>query len=215
MSPPKKITVVVSGSGSNLQALIDAANTSRLPNVQFVRVLSDRKDAFGLQRAGKADIQTKVHSIVPYKHLPDTLEDVASSPRRKAYDADLAKMILQDQPDIVIFAGFMRIVTPSFLAPLAKAGVPIINLHPSLHGDLVGAHCIEDAWEEFRQGRREKTGVMVHYVIEEVDLGEPILQREVLIEGCGSLDELKQKIHATEHPTLVEATRLVLERQCT
>jgi phosphoribosylglycinamide formyltransferase len=108
----------------------------------------------------------------------------------------------------------MRILTTSFLDPLQSSNppTPIINLHPSLHGDLVGAGCIKRAWEEFTAGKRTKTGVMVHYVIAEVDMGEPVVQQEVDMEGCASLEELEGRIHATEHGLIVEGTRRVLER---
>ncbi|CAK4029515.1 related to phosphoribosylglycinamide formyltransferase [Lecanosticta acicola] len=211
MSSPRRITVLISGNGSNLQALIDASNTSPLPNVEIVKVISDRKDAFGLQRAEKARIPRLVHNIVPYKHLPDNPSDPFSSERRKAYDADLSKHILSSKPDIVVCAGFMRIVTPSLLNPLQDAKVPIINVHPSLHGDLIGAHCIERAWEEFQAGKRKKTGIMIHHVIAEVDLGEPIVQEEVSIEGCGKLEDLQERLHKVEHTLIVEGTRKVLD----
>lgn len=207
-----KITVLISGSGTNLQALIDSCNTPALPHANIIRVISDRKDAYGLKRAADANIPTIYHGIVPYKKKhPDTSPNPTFDEARRAYDADLANIVLADKPDIVVCAGFMRIVTTAFLTPLLHPNVPIINLHPSLHGDLVGAHCIERAWEEFQQGKRKKTGVMVHYVIAQVDMGEPIVQREVEIEGCASLKELEERIHAAEHPLIVEGTKRVLE----
>lgn len=214
-SSPARITVLISGSGSNLQALIDASTTPSLPNTQIIRVISDRKDAYGLQRARAASIPTSHHGILPYKKLhPDrsTTQTPEFHAARQAYDADLAALVLADSPALVVCAGFMRILTPSFLDPLARAKVPIINLHPSLHGDLVGAGCIERAWEEFRKGERRKTGIMIHYVIAEVDLGEPIVQREVEMEGCGTVEELQKRIHEEEHLLIVEGCRVAIER---
>ena len=75
----------------------------------------------------------------------------------------------------------------------------------------MGAHCIERAWEEFQQGKRVKTGIMIHFVISEVDEGEPIVQQEVSIEGCGTLEELQERLHECEHGLIVEGTRVVLE----
>jgi phosphoribosylglycinamide formyltransferase len=211
--PPTRITVLISGSGTNLQALIDASKTSSLPNTTFVRVISDRKSAFGLTRASDAHISTAYHSILPYKKShPDTSPNPQFAAAREAYDADLAKLVLADEPQLVVCAGFMRILTPSFLTPLSTANVPIINLHPSLHGDLIGASCIERAWEEFEQGKRKNTGIMIHYVIKEVDLGEPIVQKEVGIEGCQSLEDLQKRIHEAEHVLIVEGTRRVVEK---
>lgn len=211
---PVRITVLISGSGTNLQALIDASNTPALPNVQLVRVISDRKAAYGLTRAQNAHIPTTYHAWLSYKKqypADDPSAPVQNSPARNAYDADLVPLILHDQPSIVVCAGFMRILTPSFLNPLAEKGVKIINLHPSLHKDLIGAGCIERAWEEFEQGKRTKTGIMIHYVIAEVDLGEPIVQQEVDIQGCGTLGDLQERIHQAEHGLIVEGTRRVVE----
>lgn len=214
MSSPAKIAVLISGSGSNLQALINA-NTSTpptLPNTSFTRVISDRASAYGLQRATTAGIPTSTLGILPYKkRFPDPSGSPAFQTAREAYDADLAALVLQDKPDLVVCAGFMRILTGKFLEPLEKAGVKIINLHPALHGDLVGAGCIERAWKEFEEGKRTKTGVMVHYVIAAVDEGEPICQREVDMEGCKSLAELEERIHAVEHGLIVEGARKVAE----
>lgn len=209
-----RITVLISGSGSNLQAIIDSCNTNALPDAKIVRVISDRKDAYGLKRAEAASIPTTYHGILPYKKkYPDRSDKPAFDEARKAYDADLSNIVLADRPTIVVCAGFMRILTTSFLDPVKHAGVPIINLHPSLHGDLVGAGAIKRAWEEFQAGKRVKTGVMIHYVIAEVDMGEPIVQQEVDIEGCGSLEELETRIHETEHGLIVEGTRRVLEKE--
>jgi phosphoribosylglycinamide formyltransferase len=212
MAQPTKIAVLISGSGTNLQALIDASQTPSLPNVTFTRVISDRKDAYGLQRAQTANIPTTYHGILPFKKShPDTSTPPTFLAARQAYDARLAELILADKPDLVVCAGFMRIVTPPLLEPLAAANVPIINLHPALHGDLVGAGCIERAWEEFVAKKRTKTGIMIHHVITEVDLGEPIVQREVSIEGCESLADLQGRIHEAEHKLIVEGTRRVVE----
>lgn len=207
---PARITVLISGSGTNLQAIIDACNGPALANAKVSRVISDRKDAYGLKRAEDANIPTHYHGILPYKkRYPDA--DGVFQEARQAYDADLASLVLADQPDIVVCAGFMRIVTPSFLVPLSSAKTPVINLHPSLHGDLIGAHCIERAWDEFQAGKRTKTGIMVHYVITEVDMGEPILQQEVSIEGCNTLEDLQERLHKCEHSIIVEGTKAVFQ----
>ena len=208
----EKITVLISGSGTNLQALIDSCNTTTLPNAKIVRVISDRKDAYGLKRAETAGVPTTYHGILPYKKKhPDNTSNPTFEEARQAYDADLANIVLADTPSIVVCAGFMRILSTSFLSPLQASHTPIINLHPSLHGDLVGAGCIKRAWEEFQQGKRTKTGVMVHFVIAEVDMGAPIVEQEVGMEGCGSLEEVEERIHSVEHGLIVEGTRRVLE----
>ncbi|KAK3718903.1 Bifunctional purine biosynthetic protein ADE5,7 [Vermiconidia calcicola] len=210
---PSKITVLISGTGTNLQALIDSRNSDALPNANIVRVISDRQKAHGLERAKKNGIPTTYHGILPYKKkYPDNSSDPQHEAARKAYDADLADLVLADTPSIVVSAGFMRILTTSFLDPVKAANIPIINLHPSLHGDLIGANCIQRAWDEFQAGKRTKTGVMVHCVIAEVDMGEAVVQQEVGMGGCGSLEELNERIHACEHGLIVEGTRRVLEK---
>lgn len=210
-SSPKKIFVLISGSGSNLQALIDACDNGRIPNARIVHVVSDRKNAYGLKRAEAKDIPTTYHGILPFKkRFPDDSADPQFEEARRVYDEALAKIVLESAPDIVVCAGFMRIVTPSFLEPLQTANVPIINLHPSLYGDLVGAHCIEDAWKEFQAGKRSKTGIMVHFVITDVDKGAPILQQEVDMRGCATLEDLQDRIHKTEHGLIVDGTAKVL-----
>ena len=206
-----RITVLISGSGTNLQALITACNTIALPKAKIVRVISDRKDAYGLQRAQAVDIPTTYHAYLPYKKKhPDTSEHPHWQEARRAYDAELAQLVLADKPDIVVCAGFMRILSTAFLDPVAKIGTPIINLHPSLHGDLVGADCIEVAWEQFEAGKRQKTGIMIHYVIAAVDMGEPIVQEEISMEGCQTLTELKDRIHEVEHGLIVKGTAVVI-----
>ena len=213
-SPEQKarITVLISGSGTNLQALLDACGTQRLPNAKIVRVISDRKDAFGLKRAEQAGVATTYHGIVPFKkQFPDTSEKPQFQEARRAYDQRLAEIVLEDRPDIVVCAGFMRIVTTAFLDRVKSVRVPVINLHPSKHKDLVGAGCIQRAWEEFEAGKRTETGVMVHYVIEEVDMGEPILEASVDIQGCKHLQELEERIHHKEHGLIVDGTKTAID----
>ncbi|KAK5122470.1 hypothetical protein LTR85_004054 [Meristemomyces frigidus] len=210
---PARITVLISGSGSNLQALIDACNTEALPNAKIARVLSDRKDAYGLKRAEAAHIPATYHGILPYKKQhPDESKDPQWQEARRAYDADLAQHVLADNPEIVVCAGFMRILSTAFLDPVKISKTPIINLHPSLHGDLIGAGCIKRAWDEYEAGKRTKTGIMIHYVIAEVDMGEPIVQEEISIEGCKTLKELEERIHQHEHGLIVKGTKTAVEK---
>jgi len=208
-SPQTKLTVLISGTGSNLQALIDACNTS-LPATKIVRVISNRKDAFGLKRAEKAGIATKYHNLVSYKkEHPATEEGIATA--RSEYDRELARLVLRDEPDMVVCAGWMHILAPTFLDPLEKAGVPVINLHPALPGQFNGAHAIDRAYAAFQEGKIEHTGIMIHYVISEVDMGQPILTRNVEIKKTDTLDELEERIHSNEWELIVQGTRQVAE----
>lgn len=108
----------------------------------------------------------------------------------------------------------MHILAPTFLAPLALAGIPVINLHPALPGAYDGTRAIERAYNDFQDGKLEggKTGVMIHYVISEVDRGEPILVREVEVRPGEGLGELEERIHGVEHEAIVEGTRRAVER---
>ncbi|KAK0270517.1 Bifunctional purine biosynthetic protein ADE5,7 [Friedmanniomyces endolithicus] len=211
LPPPARITVLISGKGTNLQALVDACNTDHLPNSNIVRVVSDRKNAYGLQRAQAVSIPTTYHGILSYKQkYPDSDPEPKFDAARKAYDADLASILFKDQPDLVVCAGFMRILTTAFLNPVKEKKIPIINLHPSKPGDLLGADCINRAWDEFEAGTRTETGIMIHYVIEEVDMGEPIVSETINITGCQSLEDLEAKIHDREHGLIVKGAKTAL-----
>jgi phosphoribosylglycinamide formyltransferase len=141
MSAPIRTTVLISGNGSNLQAVIDKIAAQQL-NAKIVRVLSNRKDAYGLERARKANIPTQYHNLVQYKkQQPATPEGVQAA--REEYDAELARLILADEPELVVCLGFMHVLSPRFLEPLQAAGVRIINLHPALPGAFNGVVSIE------------------------------------------------------------------------
>lgn len=114
MSAPIRTTVLISGNGSNLQAVIDKIAAQQL-NANIVRVLSNRKDAYGLERARKANIPTHYHNLVKYKkQQPATPEGVQAA--REEYDAELARLILADEPELVVCLGFMHVLSPRFWA---------------------------------------------------------------------------------------------------
>ncbi len=132
--PETRVTVLISGEGSNLQALIDASTTT-MPYLKIVRVISNKAQANGLNRAKMASIPTRYQNLVSGKYYQSGEKDpnVKRAARQK-YDADLAAIVLEDSPDIVVCAGWMHILTPEFLEPLAKRKVDVINLHPALPG---------------------------------------------------------------------------------
>lgn len=210
-----QILVLISGTGTNLQALIDAT-TSSPPRIQakISHVIANlgQKAKPGLERARKAGIPTTVKTLKSYKdQVPTRYPDQTIA--RESYDADLAQFILHDiqRPILIVCAGWMHILAPAFLAPVKAAGIPIINLHPALPGAFNGAHAIERAWNAFREGKIEKTGVMIHYVIEEVDEGQPIVVKEIDIQPNESLESLESRIHEIEHEAIVEGTNIALE----
>lgn len=230
-TPQYNLTVLISGNGSNLQALIDACESGALPNTRITHVISkhasplfpsnpkltnsafhSRLKAYGRERARAASIPDTYHNLVPYKKKhPSTPAGIESA--RAEYDADLASIILAStpRPDLIVCAGWMHIVTPSFLTPIAAAGIKIINLHPALPGEFAGAGAIERAWRAGREEGLKRTGVMIHEVIAEVDAGEAIVTAEVeLMEGEG-LEGLEGRMHGVEHGLIVEGTRRALE----
>ncbi|KAI5849581.1 formyl transferase [Morchella snyderi] len=206
-----RLLVLISGNGSNLQALIAAttSTTSTPPALpaRIIHVISNKKAAFGLTRAASANIPTTYHNLLPYKKQH---ADIAAA--RHAYDAELARLILEQKPDMVVCAGWMHIFSDAALQPLAEAGVGIINLHPALPGQFDGAGAIERAYEAFQRGEIGGTGIMVHWVIGEVDRGEPIVVREVEMVAGESLEELEERIHKVEHVEIVNGTRMALKR---
>jgi len=109
-----------------------------------------------------------------------------------------------------VCAGWMHILAPAFLGPIKSAGIPIINLHPALPGAFNGAHAIDRAWSAFQEGKIKKTGVMIHYVIEEVDEGEPIVVKEIEMHEAESLEALEERIHKVEHQAIVEGANIAL-----
>jgi phosphoribosylglycinamide formyltransferase len=131
------LTILISGNGTNLQAVIDKIEAQQLP-ATIVRVISNRKAAYGLERAKRAGISTLYHNLLKYKkHHPSTEQGMQAA--REEYDRDLAQMVLQDRPALVICLGFLHVLTRSFLDPMEKAQVKIINLHPALPGAFSGS----------------------------------------------------------------------------
>jgi formyltetrahydrofolate-dependent phosphoribosylglycinamide formyltransferase len=187
----KRLVVLISGNGSNLQAILDACAQGEL-NARVVAVISNKADAFGLTRARRAN----VHAILKAK---DKSQD------RRAYDAELAELIASFEPDFIILAGWMRILTSAFLDKFANR---VVNLHPALPGTFPGTHAIERAFDAFQRGEISHTGVMVHLVPDEgVDNGPVLAQEIVPIEKNDTLETLETRIHQVEHRLLVDTIK--------
>lgn len=182
-----RLVVLVSGNGSNLQALIDAVADGRVP-ARIAGVVSNRAQAFGLERAKAARIPTLVLS---HKGRPD----------RASYDRALAELVGGFEPDLVVLAGFMRVLGRPFLR---RFGERIVNLHPALPGMFPGVDAIGRAWEAAKRREIDHTGVMVHRVVEEVDAGPVLGVARVDIDRGGTQAELEAAVHAAEHRLLVE-----------
>lgn len=195
---PQKIAVLISGNGTNLQAIIDAIRAGRL-DAEIPVVVSNRKQAYGLKRAQKAGIPTRYHPLKPYREAGRS---------RRAYDADLAAILQEYAPDWVVLAGWMHILSSAFLEHFPNR---VVNLHPALPGQFPGAHAIADALAAFKQGEVSETGVMIHLVPDEqVDAGPVLATQSVSIRPGDTEERLAQRIHAVEHELLVETlTQLV------
>jgi phosphoribosylglycinamide formyltransferase-1 len=185
-----KLGVLISGRGSNLQALIDAAADPSYP-AEIVIVISNKADALGLVRAAEAGIATRV---IPHREFPD----------RAAFDAALDTSLRDAGVELVCLAGFMRLLTPGFAQFWHNR---LINIHPSLLPAFKGLSPHADA---LAAGVRF-SGCTVHYVRPEMDAGPIILQAAVPVLDGDSEDDLAARILAAEHRSYPLAVRLIAE----
>jgi phosphoribosylglycinamide formyltransferase len=207
--------------GTNLQALIDALDTPALPKTRIALVLANRKAAYGLTRAAEANPQIPTSYIALKTYLTAN-----PGQTREDYDEAIAARVAELEPDLVVLAGWMHVLSPRYLDILAgKAAytsssgeqrtvvrpIETINLHPALPGAFDGAHAIERAYEAFQKGEVQGSGVMVHRVVKEVDAGAPVLVREVEIKKGESIEEFEKRLHEVEWRTIVAATAKVLD----
>ncbi len=187
----RRIVVLVSGGGTNLQALIDAETSGELKG-RIVGVVADRLDIGALERAATANIASAV--LLPEDH------------DRMSYDAALAHLVDEFQPGLVVLAGWRRILSPVFLNRHRT-----INLHPALPGAFPGLGAIERAFDAWRRDEIETSGVMVHWVPDGgVDDGPVVDSMEVGFESGDDLDRFEARIHAAEHELIVRATNTAL-----
>jgi phosphoribosylglycinamide formyltransferase 1 len=189
--PHSKFAVLISGNGSNLQAILDACASGEL-EAQVVAVISNKRDAVGLARAQRANVPAIV------KPKPKELD-------RRVYDAELADLVASYQPDWVVLAGWMRVLSSAFLDRFPQR---VVNLHPALPGIFPGTHAIDRAYEAYRAGTIDHAGVMVHLVPDEgVDDGPVLAQEIVPINPDDTLETLEARIHAVEHRLLVDTLK--------
>ena len=184
-----KIGVLLSGSGTNLQAIIDAIAEDGLP-VQIVHVLSSRPDAYGIERARAAGIPVTVY------------ED------REAADRRIAAVMAEAGAEYLVMAGYMRKLTPVVLDAFPDH---VLNLHPALLPSFKGAHAIQDAWD----AGVKVTGVTVHLANEDYDKGPIVAQRAVPVLPSDNIDVLEARIHETEHVIYPEVLRAIAEGRMT
>lgn len=188
---PSRLVVLVSGNGSNLQAILDACDSGELP-ASVVSVISNKADAYGLTRAKNAGIEAI--------HFPKLEKET-----RQEYDTRLASYVAAKSPDYIILAGWMRILSTSFLSSFPNR---VINLHPALPNVFPGTHAIERAFEAYQRGEIMHTGVMVHLVPDEgVDNGPVLASESIPIHAEDTFESLESRVHQLEHVLLVKTIK--------
>jgi phosphoribosylglycinamide formyltransferase-1 len=188
---PCKLVILLSGSGSNLQAFIDASRDGLLPSVEICAVISNKAQAFGLERAKQAGIAT-------------ACIDHTQFASREAFDAELQVCIDSYDADLVVLAGFMRILTPGFVRHYLGR---LINIHPSLLPKYPGLHTHQRALDA---GDRE-AGATVHFVTEELDGGPAIIQAKIPVFPGDDAAALATRVLSKEHTIYPLAARWFAE----
>lgn len=175
----RRVLVLLSGNGSNLQALIDTTQTREGLGGEIVAVISDKADAFGLERARQADIPA----------LSLSAKDFTS---REEFDLQLARLVEDQQPDLIVLAGFMRILSPAFVL---KFHGRLLNIHPSLLPKYKGLHTHRRVLE----AGDEEHGLSIHFVTEELDGGPLVIQAKVPVTMDDDEASLASKVQTKEH----------------
>ncbi|MDQ4489095.1 phosphoribosylglycinamide formyltransferase [Sinomonas sp. ASV486] len=181
-----RIVVLVSGTGSNLQAVIDAVKAGAL-NVEIAAVGADREGTYGIERSDEAGIETFVVNFNSFE-------------TREEWDAAIAAKVASYEPDVVVSSGFMRIVSPEFIA---RFGGRYLNTHPALLPAFPGAHGVRDALEY----GVKVTGCTVHWADAGVDTGPIIAQEAVAIADSDDEESLHERIKVVERRLLIDVLR--------
>lgn len=183
-----RIVVLISGNGSNLQAIIDHINSGDI-TASISAVISNKADAYGLNRAEQAGIET---NIIEHTHYAT----------RELFDHSLAEVIDQYSPNIVVLAGFMRILTHEFVMRYAGK---LINIHPSLLPSYKGLHTHRRALED----KVTQHGASVHFVTPELDAGAVLIQGLVPVKNEDNEETLSNRVHQIEHIIYPQAVKLL------
>jgi len=189
-----RIVVLISGSGTNLQAIIDATKAEDYPG-EIVGVISNKADAYGLTRASEASIDTLALSHKAFDS-------------REQYDEALIKKIDDYSPDVIVLAGFMRILTPAFVQHFQGK---LVNIHPSLLPKYQGLNTHQRAID----AGDKVHGVSVHFVTEELDGGPVILQAKVPVFDGDTSDDLAARVHEQEHRIYPLVVKWLCEKRLT
>jgi phosphoribosylglycinamide formyltransferase-1 len=188
------LVVLASGNGTNFQAVVDAIEAGAL-DAKITALVSNDENSFALARAVAAGVPA-----IPLSRV--------EGENRAAYDVRLTKTVEPFEPDFIVLAGWMRLLSMKFLTRFPNR---VINLHPALPGEFPGTNSIERALEAAQRLGLRRTGVMVHFVPDEgVDNGPAIATAEVPIRPDDTIESLSARVHATEHCLLVEALHTVI-----
>jgi len=188
-----KIGILISGRGSNMVALVDAAKSGEIPNSEVAIVISDKADAAGLAKARERDVETVVIE--------------RRGRKREEHDAEIAAKLKEKGVELICLAGYMRLLSPQFIKEFPDQ---IINIHPSLLPAFPGLDAQKQAFDH----GAKITGCTVHFVNEDLDAGRIILQRAIEVKDDDTAETLAARILEEEHQLYVEAVkRLVREFQ--
>lgn len=193
-----RISVLVSGGGSNLQSLIDAAEAGNLANAEIVQVISSSHKAYGIERAKNHNIPAKVISKQEYENLDDRMHAVLEA-------------LNEAETDLVVLAGYLSILSSEVIKAYEGR---IINIHPSLLPKFGGKDCYGiKVHEKVIEAKETESGPTVHFVDEGIDTGKIILQRKVEVKPDDTPEELQKRVLVQEHIILPEAVKMVIEQK--
>src|SRR5579863_15241 len=186
----KRIGVLLSGRGSNFEALADSIVAGRIPNAEIAVVVSNRESAEGVAKASERGITAQV--------IPST------GLQREAYDKLVVAALREKKVDLVCLAGYMRLLSPYFVAAFPNR---ILNIHPSLLPAFPGLEAQRQALEH----GVKFTGCTVHFVDENLDAGPIVIQAVVPVQDCDTVETLSERVLREEHRIYSEAVRIILE----
>ncbi len=187
----KNLVILISGNGSNLQCVIDAIKEGVI-DYNISVVISNYKNAYGLERAKKANIQAL---YLPFKRKEE---------KRESYDKRLADEIKKYNPSYVFCLGFLHILSEDFVKQFENK---LINLHPALPKTFVGLDCIEKQYNAMMKDEISECGVMCHYVDVGVDTGKVIATKKMALNKEQTLEVFENNIHKMEHELVVEVLK--------
>ncbi|MEF9920192.1 MAG: phosphoribosylglycinamide formyltransferase [Erysipelotrichaceae bacterium] len=191
-----RIAIFASGSGTNFENIIQHINNEDIPNGLCATLICDNNKAYAIERAKRLSIPCHVVNFKDY-------------PNKQAYESEVLKVLKECNVDLIVLAGYMRIISPLLLSAYKHR---IINLHPAYLPQFPGKQSILDAYE----AKVKTTGVTVHYIDEGIDTGEIIHQEKIQIDPTWSLETLEEHVHALEYkmfPKVIKKVCKLIEEE--